>query len=167
MAMGYKSQIDCLKKLCCVLSNGISMLNIPTPKAVLGRVALLPYVFVADDDFTLTNNIIGNIQVMMEKVQRGECSTIDYQVPVQLLKSYASLYTFLWRNSQAAALYTPPETLHTEDTDNGGVIAGSWRNNFATALSDIPQFPRRAPKGFEDVREESSEYFMAAQGRVS
>lgn len=133
-------------------------LGLPDERPLPGRNILLPHVFVADDAFALSKNVMkpypgqlpGNaspkriFNYRLSRARRivenvfGICAA-TFRVllkPIALhpkkvesvVLAIIYLHNFLRRNSASKNNYNPPGTFDYEDTDNNIVISGNWRS---------------------------------------
>lgn len=169
-------------------------LHLPEPEPLPGRETRVPYVFLADDAFPLTENIckpystdlnigspkrvcnyrisrarrvVENTFGLLASVFRILHKTIDLHVEntKKVVLACAYLHNFLRRSSQSLNLYSPPGVFDNEDIDTGRIIPGSWRNN-ELDLTGLQSIPRNSSATAKEVRDEFMYYFMSDQGRL-
>lgn len=171
-------------------------LNIPPPEPLAGRVKNTPFVFVADDAFPLSENIIkpyacdlaqgsakrvcnyriSRARRVVENVFGLLCAVFrifhrSMEIEVETVQSAtlaaAYLHNFLRRNKEARQKYTPPATFDVEDIDSGCVIRGSWRADINTeVLTDLQRKPKNSTTQAKASRDEFMHYFMSERGNV-
>lgn len=164
-------------------------LNLPTPTILPSRSKEIPFMFVADEAFALSENIMkpfsgihpkGSKQRIfnyrLSRARRvvenafGIASSVFrvLRKPMLLQPEKAALVTmtiiclhnFLRRSNSSRNIYTPEGTFDREI--NGDLILGSWRkdNTPMTSLTPLKNIPRRAPLSAKIIRDELSEYFV-------
>lgn len=165
-------------------------LNLPSPIALLKfSETALPYVFVADDAFSLTNetmkpypsqlkrnlestfnerlsraNSVGeNAFGLMASVFRILCKPLALQPEkVDLvLKTCVLLHNFLRRSSTSKKLYSPDGSL---DYVSGGQLElGSWRQDTAniTGIAPLQNQPNSITEEGKIIRNKFAEYFIS------
>ena len=141
-------------------------LGIPEPKVLPGRTKPVPYVFVTDDAFALSNNImkpytgkkpgwssperifnyrlsrarriIENVFGVLSSKFRVLLKTIALHADKveSVVLSCIYLHNFLRRNATSKSLCTPPGSFDSEDSD-GNLIPGSWRSDLEDTESLI------------------------------
>lgn len=131
-------------------------LNLPPDGSLPGRSKAVPYVFLGDDAFPLSPNLLkpypgtqikGSSQrIFNYRLSRARrisenvfgILSARFRVlrkplllnPTKIEKVVAAcihLHNFLRRNSASRKSYTPPGTFDSEDKDTGDIIPGSWR----------------------------------------
>lgn len=169
-------------------------LDLPTEKPLPFQEDSTPYVFVADDAFALSSNIMKPFPGVHEK---GSVARIfNYRLsrarrivenvfgimaavfrvfrkPMPLEPEKASLITmtcvllhnFLRKSRISSSSYTPPGTFDSEQY--GELIPGSWRNQENTAyFMLLKKQPRKASSTAKEVREKFAAYFQSNHGRL-
>ncbi|XP_031329847.1 protein ALP1-like [Photinus pyralis] len=163
-------------------------LNLPQLSSLVEGGIGVPYVFVADAAFPLSDNIMKPYvgvhpkaspkriyNYRLSRARRvvenafGILSSVfrDLRKPLLLepektvlvVMAAVCLHNFLRRSKTSRDLYSPPSLLDTEF--NGGLKPGSWRREQqgATSLLDLKNVPRRAKLSSQEIREEFSKYF--------
>lgn len=174
------------------MNNGT--LGLPQPFPLPGREKPVPYVFVADDAFPLSRNLIKPYpgrntgllspeRIFNYRLSRGRriienvfgIWAMKFRVllkPVALNPSKvetvvlacAYLHNFLRRSSKN--VYTPAGSFDTEDSD-GNIIPGAWRSQMQPSeLSGLRSAPRRSPNEVQEIRNEFRDYFLSSEGSV-
>lgn len=165
-------------------------LHLPTHKFLPEIDKNMPYVFVADEAFPLTNRIMKPYSGIHEKgtMQRkfnyhlsrarrvvenvfGIVSAVFRVLRKPLLSepekaqcvvmTTVCLHNFL-RKGTSRTTYTPPGTFDQEDS-TGNVIPGSWRsdsNNDLSSFIPIRQIPRKTSVEAKEVRDHFATYFF-------
>lgn len=113
--------------------------------------------------------IVENVFGIMSSVFRIFHSTMSVNLEnVQsIVMTCAYLHNFLRRNKHAQNLYNPIGTFDVEDTDNGAIIPGSWRND-DQRLTDLSHYHARNSTALaKETRDEFMHYFMSDRGRVA
>lgn len=170
-------------------------LHLPEPEPLPGREMRMPYVFLADDAFPLTESIckpystdlnvgspkrvcnyrisrarrvVENAFGLLTSVFRILHKTIDLNLEntKKVVMVCAYLHNLLRRSTQNENLYSPPGVFDNEDTDTGIVVPGSWRNSTVT-LTGLQSMPRNSCRKAKKVRDEFMYYFMSHQGRLA
>jgi len=170
-------------------------LNLPTDCVLPGREMPIPYVFLADDAFPLTSNIMKpyagtqekgsktricnyrfsrgrriaeNVFGIMSNVFRFLRRQLLMQPETAELITLAAVYlhNFMRRNSSRYT-YTPPGTFDVECPDTGEIKPGDWRNDHETRLEDFPRIARKSVIKAAQVRDEFREYFCSKQGEIA
>lgn len=175
-----------------LISNSLSL---PPLKPLIGRHKPIPYYFIGDGAFPLTENIMKPFPGLYSK---GEPARIfNYRLsrarrvvenvfgiissvfrvlrkPLLLnpekseiiVLAIAHLHNFLRRNRNSASIYTPNDIFDSEE--NGNFIRGTWRNTDDTNLSSlipIKRVARKSSTNAMNIREEVMEY-CNKEGRV-
>jgi hypothetical protein len=175
------------------LRNGL--LNLPKTDTIPGRDVPMPYVFVADNTFLLTDKILKPFSVDLEKgspkrvynyrLSRARRIVENafgllrsvfrvFRVPIQLNTDTAEdvilacihLHNFLRRSSESPQLYCPTGTF---DSDvEGRLINGRWRREIVndTGTGCLIKVGRNARREAKVTRESVMQYFMSDEGRV-
>lgn len=166
-------------------------LKFPDPTSLNDRVKELPYFFLGDEAFAMSENLmkvyagyhakgskqrIYNYRVcrarrVVENVFGIVSAVFRVLRKPMLLKpekastvvlTVALLHNFLRRRPESIALYNPPGTFDSEQL--GIVTNGSWRGMVSeecNSLCPLRNVPRRAKINFLNMREELADYFMA------
>lgn len=170
-------------------------LNFPQPDNLPLKEEKMPYVFLADSAFALTENMMkpyaGNhnrgtkervfnyrlsrarrivenvfgIMAAIFRVLRKPILLQPHKV-TDIVMTCVLLHNFLRRSKKSRQIYTPVGVF---DSDNGDIIeAGSWRNGQDEINSLLPlrALPRRAAVTAKTVRDKFAEYFVT-NGSVS
>lgn len=163
-------------------------INFPPNKPLQGRNLPVPYVFVGDDAFPLSERILkpypgchpkGSIKRVfnyrLSRARRIVENTFGIMVAVfrvfrtpmmlqpekvtQVVMTCILLHNFLRKSKSSVNLYTPVGTFDRED--NGILTEGSWRREFANNSSVQPllKIGRKATVEAQKVRTECAEYF--------
>ncbi|XP_044753817.1 protein ANTAGONIST OF LIKE HETEROCHROMATIN PROTEIN 1-like [Coccinella septempunctata] len=163
-------------------------LNIPAPKPLPGRSLKLPYVFVADAAFPLTENIMKPYSgyhpkdtaeraynYRLSRARRivenafGIASSVFRVLRKPLLlkpekatlivMTVVCLHNFLRRSKTSKHLYSPVGSLDTEK--EGELIPGTWRAEEKELASLLPlkNIPRRNKESVAAIRNEFAKYF--------
>lgn len=168
-------------------------LHLPPPVELPGRNITTPFVFVADDAFPLSKNIMkpypgaqvkgSNQRIFNYRLSRarrvsenafGIISSV-YRIlrkPMLLEPERAKivvlaiiyLYNYL-RKSKSMAIYNPSGTFDYESLDTGEINPGLWRQSPSnTALLNIPRTSRRSNNDSQAIRNEFAEFFTSPDG---
>lgn len=153
-----------------------------------------PYVFVGDDAFPLSKNIMkpyaGNhtkgsservFNYRLSRARRisenvfGLISNVfrifrkplllEPQTACKVTLAGCYLHNFL-RKSASKSIYNPPGTFDSDCSDSRDVIPGAWRNDNHPGLADLPRTPRRSALHAQQVRNTLKDYFMTPEGEV-
>jgi hypothetical protein len=170
-------------------------LNLPHSTPLNERTQELPYFFLGDEAFAISENLMkvysgyhakGSKQrIYNYRVCRARrivenvfgISSAVFRVlrkPMLLAPENASkvvltvalLHNFLRQRPKSNALYNPPGTYDAEQS--GIVTHGSWRkmaNVESSSLHPLRNVPRRARSNFLNIREELADYFFK-EGKV-
>jgi hypothetical protein len=78
------------------------------------------------------------------------------------------LHSFLRMSATSKSIYAPPSTFDVEDTENGVIVLGKWRQTTAgdTGMVNLARIPRRPPNDSNLVRKEFKQFFMSTDGRL-
>lgn len=155
----------------------------------------VPYLFVVDDAFALTRNmmkpfpfdlsqgnpkrifngrlsrarrIVENAFGILSAVFRVLRKPFETNPEIVEIVTLACVYlhNFL-RAKSSRELYTPSKTFDLEDTDSGIIIPGSWRQEIETGgLIALQRKPRKSSHDAENIRNELLRYFLN-EGSVS
>jgi hypothetical protein len=175
----------------CDLYRKIEMneLNLPQPSHLPGGNQELPYVFVADEAFRLSDTIMkpysgthkrGSYQrVFNYRLSRsrrvvenafGIASSVfrvlrkpmllEPETAQCVVMAISCLHNFLRKRQQSRKLYTPDGSLDTEV--NGDVIPGTWRQDTENLTSLVPLkiIARKPPNSAQLIRDEFAEHFV-------
>ncbi|KAG8239735.1 hypothetical protein J437_LFUL019281, partial [Ladona fulva] len=148
----------------------------PDAEALPSREKLVPFVFVADNAFALSENIL-RTQTFVQFRSSSPERVFNYRLSrarriienvfgitkfriflVTLTCIY--LHNYLRRNAESKSFYSPPGTFDSEDSDNN-LISRSWRKE----VKDPNNIPRKAVSEVQQIRDEFREYFMSVQFR--
>lgn len=178
----------------CQLSKRLATgsLGLPEKSCLPQKNKEIPYVFLGDEAFALSENVMKSFsgtyrkgsaeRIFIYRLSRarrvvenafGICSAVFrvLRKPLLLEPEKAQLIVltviylnnFLRRNNVARALYTPPASFDSEQ--NGVLVKGSWRhdNNAITSLLPLTRVPRKAALSAKEVRDELKEYFITSE----
>lgn len=155
----------------------------------------MPYVFVGDEAFQLTSNVMKPFSGLHNK--RTKKRVFNYRLsrarrvsenafgimassfrifrkPILLEAGTATkvtlaatyLHNYL-RKSRSRNVYCSVGMLDTEVSESGEVIPGLWRRDPSTTqINNLPRVPRRSCIEAQAVREKFAEYFISAQGEL-
>lgn len=167
-------------------------LNLPRPYPLPGRNSNMPYVFVADSAFALSNyvmkpypgkhteqsskrnfnRILSRARVKVENVFGIITSIFRVFKKAMLLQPDKAsiitmaciyLHNFLRKSKTSQRYYSPPESF--DRVVNNVFLPGTWRNEDpSNGLIPIASHPRRASTSAQNIREEFAEYFAARRG---
>nr|XP_034194023.1 protein ALP1-like [Osmia lignaria] len=170
-------------------------MKLPGDCALPGRTRESPFVFLGDDAFPLTRNIMKPYPGVHAKLSKnrifnyrlsrarrisenvfGIISSVFrvFRKPLLLEPDTATkvvlaavyLHNFL-RRSSSKNIYNPPGTFDSECSNDGHFIPAAWRAELTeTALSSFPTVARRSSTDAQEVREEFKEYFSTIEGAV-
>lgn len=163
-------------------------LNLAPAKPLPGRLKDIPYLFLADAAFPLTESIMKpysgvHPKGLKERVFNYRLSRARRVVentfgiisstfrvlrkPLLLEPNKAQvivmtivyLHNYLRNSKTSQNIYTPNGILHSED--QGNLNGGRWRNEIQSSncLINIKNIPRRASVSAKDIREELADYF--------
>lgn len=134
-----------------------SLLNIPAPSHLPGRIAETPYVFICDDAFPLSTHIMKPFPGTHERntlerifnfricrARRVVENTfgilvavfrvlakplhLDQKKAIKVTLACIHLHNFLKKSASSRHIYSPPGMLDTVDPATGTIIDGQWRN---------------------------------------
>lgn len=140
-------------------------LNLPSSHSLPGRDIATPYIFVADDAFPLTENIMkpyqgqqrpgSNERIFNYRLSRArrvvesvfgivsgvfrvlrKPMLVKPDCAKKVTLACVYLHNFLRRSSTSQQLYTPPRTFDSYDMDYDTIIPGSWREVDLPPLDD-------------------------------
>lgn len=172
-----------------------NQLNLPPNVPLEGKNTPLPYVFVGDDAFGLSNRILkpypgvhgkgSKERIFNYRLSRarrvvenvfGIMSSVFrvLRKPMLLQPEKVSLVTmtcvilhnFLRRSKTSSSRYTPPGTFDVEE--EGNIIApGSWRedNDNMSSLLPLNKVPRKPSMEAKNIRNDFADYFIS-NGKV-
>nr|XP_022911203.1 uncharacterized protein LOC111422238 [Onthophagus taurus] len=170
-----------------------STLNLPSALVLPGRHVEVPFVFVGDDAFPLSCNIMKPFPGLQDKGSKtrifnyrlsrarrvsenafGILSSVFriLRKPILLQPETATkitltlihLHNYLKKN-RSKNLYSPKECFDLESTDTGDITPGLWRQDVAHfQMMSIPKIPRRSTNAAQAVRNEFKEYFNSPEG---
>lgn len=165
-------------------------LMLPPDEPLPAQDESLPYVFVGDDAFALSKNmmkpysgvyekgnkkrifnyrlsrarrIVENVFGIMSSVFRvfRRPILLDTKKVTTITMACALLHNFLRRSKSSSSRYCPPGTFDLEK--DGEILPGSWRkeqNNIASLLP-MRNVPRRSSNDAKNVRELFADYFIS------
>ncbi|KAL4154135.1 hypothetical protein QTP88_001968 [Uroleucon formosanum] len=153
-------------------------LSLPPREALPGRTMPVPYVLVADDAFSLSENImkpyrtdLKNSFALLLSVFRVFHQPIEVKIEetvVNIVLSCVYLHNFLRIQSDSTNYYSTSGCFDSEDASTGEIIPGSWREIKAgdTGLRPLRVIPRRSSNSVQGLREEFKSYFTSDIGSV-
>lgn len=132
-------------------------LNLPINEKLPGRTTAVPYIFLGDDAFPLSSNLLKPYPGTQEKGSQerifnyrlsrarrvsenvfGILSAryrvlrkvllLDPSKAKTIVTACICLHNYLRKNKNTRLTYTPPGTFDSEDKDTGQIIFGAWRN---------------------------------------
>ena len=170
-------------------------LALPEPSPLPGREKPVPYVILADDAFSLQENIMKPYPFKNNDVF---CRVFNYRLsrarrmvessfgilatrfrvllkPIHLnpdkallvVQATTVLHNYLIQNS--LQVYAPPGTVDREN-ENGSVASGFWRDEFnpvGTLFNISQQSSNRHSMSAREIQREFAEYFLSQRGEVS
>lgn len=169
-------------------------MSIPPPNALSGRNMAVPYVFLGDDAFPLSVNImkpfsgmhhqgsqnrifnyrlsrarrvVENVFGILSSVFRvlRKPMLLEPETATKVTLSILHLHNYLRKTS--LSVYNPPGTFDSECSDTGRVSPGLWRQDSSSSqLQNMPRVARRSAAVAEAVRTEFAEYFLTPNGAV-
>lgn len=165
-------------------------LGFPEDSMLCGLNKIMPYVFVADEAFPLTNRIMKPFSGMhgkgtIERVFNFRLSRarrivenafgissavfrvlrkpmlLEPEKAQTIVMAIVCLHNFLRKSHSSRNVYTPQGTFDQED-EHGNLIPGSWRleNNSETSCIPIRNIPRRASSNAKEIRNDFAHYFL-------
>ncbi|XP_046141432.1 uncharacterized protein LOC123987741 [Osmia bicornis bicornis] len=171
----------------------INFLGLPEKSVLPNRTKEITYVFIGDEAFALTENLIKPFsgtynkksaeRIFNYRLSRARrvvenvfgISSAVFRVlrkPMLLepekaqliVLTVAYLHNFLRRNNNSRSLYSPAGTF---DSDQNGVfVEGNWRQERnSNSLIPITNISRRSPLSAQEIRDELKEYFIT-NGRL-
>lgn len=171
-------------------------LNLPPPTKLPGRNITTPFVFVADDAFPLSQNIMkpfpgAQIKGSKQRIFNYRLSRarrvsenafgiisnvfrvlrkpllLEPERATKVVLAVLYLHNFL-RKSSSRTVYNPPGTFDFESMVTGDVTPGLWRQQLSTqALVNIPKTSRRSSNDSLAIRNEFADFFVSQNGIVS
>lgn len=171
-------------------------LRFPKPEPLNNREKEIPYFFIGDDAFALSENLIKVFPGIHPKGSRerifnyrlsrarrvvenafGISSSIfrvlrkplllEPQKVQLIVKAIVHLHNFLRRNPTSLNMYSPPGSM--DAIVNGEIINGSWRNedyDKRTSLLPLKNIPRKSGLAGKEIREELADYFIK-EGQIN
>lgn len=169
-------------------------LNLPLEERLEGTEVVIPYYFVGDEAFPLSDTLMkpfsgihprGSLQrIFNYRLSRARrvvenvfgISSAVFRVlrkPMLLepnkaqliVLTIAHLHNFLRNSSSSRGLYTPHGTFDEEI--NGELIEGTYRINEATSsLIPVRRIPRRSPEEAKTIRNKLARFFLS-EGRIA
>lgn len=164
-------------------------LNLPTPRPLPNSNKDVPYVFLSDGAFALTEHVmkpypvsqdwgspkrkfnqrLSSARVVVENTFGILVTRFRiFKKPIQFNPEKVKLLTLtcillhnLLRNSSTSSnIYTPPGTVDAID-ENNILTPGSWRNEIGRncAIRQIPRLARRTALSAREIRDEFTRYF--------
>ena len=172
-----------------------NIMHLPSPRPLPGRSVDVPFVFVADDAFPLSMNIMKPFAGCQDKGSKNRI--FNYRLsrarrvsenafgilsavfrilrkPMLLepptarliVLTLVHLHNFL-RKNKSTTLYNPPGMIDVECSDTGQIRNGLWRKNSSNSeLINFDRTARRSSNSAQQVRNEFSEYFMSPEGEL-
>lgn len=164
-------------------------LNLPDPVPLQNRDKLLPYYFLGDSAFSLGENLMkpyagthskgSKERVFNYRLSRARRVVenafgilasvfrilrkpflLQPQKVETIVMTLVLLHNFL-RRSSSCTVYTPQGSIDSENTENGEVIPGAWRNDTeGTSFHPLQIIPRRSAANYKENREELAHYFL-------
>lgn len=163
-------------------------LNIPLPHPISSNGPPLPYVIVADDAFSLSQNlmkpypgnhdkgskerhfnyrlsrarrVVENVFGIMSSVFRvfRKPMLLDPEKASNVVMACSLLHNFLRNSRTSTSRYTPPGSLDSEL--DGEIVPGTWRQDIGTMASLLPlrNIPRKSGAQPKQIRDKYAEYF--------
>lgn len=160
-----------------------------------GRNAEVPFVFVADDAFPLSINIMKPFREPQEKgsknsifnyrlsrgrrVSENAVGILSYifrvlRKPMLLETEKAKkatlpvlyLHNFLRKNT-SKNIYNPSDTFDLKSVDDGSIIPRLWIRDISNShLQNIPKVARTSTTSAQNIRNEFKEYFSSPEGEL-
>lgn len=165
-------------------------LNFPAPSNLPDRNEDVPFVFVADEAFALSENIMKPYSGLHPKGSKerifnyrlsrarevvenafGIISSVfrvlrkpmllEPQKAEQIVMTIIYLHNFLRKSLSSRNIYAPDGTFDKEV--NGHVLPGSWRNDDknSTSFTPLRNIPRKSSRNINNIRDEFSTYFSS------
>jgi len=169
-------------------------IEIPVEESLPGRTMKVPYIFVTDDAFPLTNNIMKPFPGIQKKGSKerifnyrlsrarriientfGIMSSVFrvLRKPMLLEPGKATfvvlcciyLHNFLRKSRSSRNIYTPPGAFDT--IVQGNITKGTWRNDSElSSFLPLSRIARRSSQNSHAIREEFANYFKTDIGSV-
>lgn len=168
-------------------------LAIPIPRELENRVRKIPYIFLVDSTFSMTENtmkpyagihpkeskqrifnyrlsrarrVVENAFGILASVFKVFRKSMLLQPEKAQTIAMAAIYlhNFLRRDS-FKSFYTPPGTMDTENNVTGELTPDTWRDDVEHMTSFLP-IPRRSAEHLKENREELADYFIN-KGKLS
>lgn len=171
-------------------------LNLPELEPLPGRTKAVPFVFLGDDAFPLSPNLLKPYPGTQEKASSkrifnyrlSRARRISENVfgimsarfrvlrkPMLLepervelvVAACVYLHNFLRSSLHSRKSYSPPGTFDSEDKDTGETISGSWRKEINNNMfASLQKQARNSTLEAKQVRDEFAQYFMSPEGMV-
>lgn len=168
----------------------LNELNLPTPHPLPNSYKDIPYVFLGDGAFALTEHIMkpypgnhdwGSPKRKFNQRLSGARVVVEntfgilvtrfriFKKPIQLNPEKVKLLTLtcillhnFLRKSSSLNIYSLHGTVDAYDENNTLITPGLWRNEIERncAIRDIPHLPRRAALNAREIRDEFTNYFQ-------
>lgn len=168
-------------------------LNLPVSRPLSGREISVPYVFVADDAFAISANVMKPYPG--RDLKRSAKRTFNYRLSrarrlsenvfgimsaafrvfrkplllepekaVKVTMACIYLHNFLRQSVNSSQVYTPQGTFDSEE--GGQIKPGTWRTEIErNSLLNLPSIARKSSISCQNIRDEFAEYFVT-NGRV-
>nr|CAI5851083.1 unnamed protein product [Callosobruchus analis] len=142
------------------------MLNLPQDIFLPGRQkSILFYIFVADDAFPLSPNIMkpfskyqerGSMQRIFNYRLSRERRVVENVFGILASQSCVLLHSYLCRNAEFTNKYTPPGSFDIEDVDSGTIKSGLWRNESqpSEAMLPVRHVARKSSQEAQNIKNE-------------
>lgn len=172
-----------------------NMMHLPLPRPLPQSSFSMPYVFVGDEAFKLTCNVMKPFSGLHNK--RTKQRIFNYRLsrsrrvsenafgimsssfrvfrrPLLLEQEKATkvtlaavyLHNYL-RKSESRNVYSSVGMLDRESSESGEVFPGLWRRDPATCqISKLPAIPRRSSIEAQKIRDKFADYFVSPQGEL-
>ncbi|XP_050501018.1 uncharacterized protein LOC126880978 [Diabrotica virgifera virgifera] len=170
-------------------------LNLPPACSLLGRSTDVPFVFVADDAFPLSTNIMKPFAGHQEKGSKNRIFNyrlsrarrvsenafgilsavfrvlrrpmlLEPETATNVVLALIHLHNFLRKNT-SRNLYTPPGMIDVECSDTGAINPGLWKRNASSnELFSFGRRARRSGAAAQNVRNELAEFFISQEGAL-
>lgn len=155
-----------------------NLLCFPQAEPLKGRQTDVPYFFIGDEAFALSENLmkpfpgmhskgslkrVYNYRLCRARVFRvlRKSLLLEPEKARLIVMTVVHLQNFL-RSCNSMNMYTPPGTFDTEV--DGHIIEGSWRRTASdeetTSFLLLRNVPRKSCKSAQEIREELSQYFQ-------
>lgn len=177
----------------CLENNTMSL---PPPCTLPGTTTVTPFVFLGDDAFPLSPNIMkpypglhqkgSKERIFNYRLSRGRrisenvfgiISTVfrilrkpmllEPKVATTIVLAIIHLHNFL-RKTASKKIYNPSGTFDKECPSTGEIKNGIWKKDTSqvTGLTNLPKVPRRSKHDAQTVRNTLMEYFCSPEGEV-